>query len=112
MEHDKLCRGYYGNNGSRCIAVKYLRADGVMDWYELPGGPFDWGTMGARGLRLAFAILADMGVSTATQLMYAQKVLVNVVAMNPRERPFVVSEATVLERMGCKAIDDLCKVEP
>lgn len=105
MEHEKLGKSYYGNNGSRRIAVTYRD-----DWYELPGDKFDWGNMSSGCLRLAAAILRDMGMSPAMVLRYAQKLMINVLSLCPHERALVIDEVDILNGVGCKAIDDLCGV--
>lgn len=110
-EHDKLDKVYFGNSESKRVVVKYRRRDGTGDWYELEGGPFDWGAMNVRAHRLSTAILHDLGANTLTQVQYSQQLLLNLICMQARQRRLCVDEATVLMSLGCKAIDDLCKVE-
>lgn len=105
MDHDKLPKTYFGNNGSRRVIVTQAN-----DWYQL-SGVFDWGTSSGGSLQLAAAILADMGASRACVLRYAQKLMLNVISKCPRERRLALDEIDILNGLGCKAVDDLCKVE-
>lgn len=110
-QHDMLGKIYFGNNGTRLVIVTYQLEDGTSDWYELEGGPFDWGTMNTRAHRLANAILRDLGANMGTQVQYSQQLLLNLIAMQSRSSRLCIEEATVLTSLGCKAIDDLCKIK-
>ena len=108
---------YFGNNGTRRVVVVTAQSYSMLDgsptqeegWYEL-SGLFDWGTLGQRSLRLAYAILRDLGASEATALRYGQKLLLNLISKQPHERRLAITESQVLDNMGCKAVDALQEV--
>lgn len=110
VEHEALTKRFFGNSGTRRVVVVWHKGD-EPDWDLLPGGPFEWGNMTSNTSRLAKAMLVNMGACEAVAVRYAQKLMLNVLCIIPRNRALVLDEIDVLHGIGCKAIDCLCEVE-
>lgn len=110
VEQEALTKRFFGNSGTRRVVVVWHK-DNEPDWDLLPGGPFDWGNITSNTLRLAKSILVNMGASDAIAMRYAQKLVLNVLSVIPRNRALILEEIDVLNGIGCKAIDCLCEVE-
>lgn len=109
-DHDLLLRRYYGNNGTRLVVLTYYR-DGVPGWEQVAGGPFDWGNCSTATLRLAHALLANMGASPYMCMRYGQKLMLQLLSKLDHNSRLAIDEIMILTNLGCRAVDDLCEVK-
>lgn len=106
---ETLDRKFVGHKDTRRVVV----LNGSSDARYLAGVPlerfFDWGSRNQGAVRLAIAILDEVGASEAMVMRYHQK-LATFLGKQPKDQPLIITEAQVLENLGCKAVDSLIEM--
>lgn len=109
--HESLDKKFVGHKDTRRVVVLTGSRD-ARYLAEVPGQLthyFDWGARNQRTVRLAIAILDEIGASEPMVIRYHQK-LAGFLGKLPKDEALIITEAQVLENLGCKAVDGLQEV--